>query len=688
MQRTISMLLLYVLILASSCDEKGGTNQSYISQEKKINKKVSLLLKNTVEVSRDSLKINANQTTRDSAKNELYFKISYDYYKKGDSLEFRYWNRLSNQLSIQMQDTLKIAESYWDLGNFFYQENISDSSYYFYHNAYKLYESIDENTLSGRMLLNMAIIQKNIKDFTGSEIATIEAISLLKPQNKKMQLFSAYNNLGIIYNELKEYGKALSYHKKASHYGKSSENLKLANQNNIGVVYQNLKFYKSAIKNFQKALSVDSLYTKDPTFYAMLLDNLAFSKLKKNDTLGIEDTFLAALRIRDSLNDEAGIVINKLHLAELYIYKKDSFKALQYAKEAKNLAKKTHNFRDHLASLLLLSKIDAPNGVAHMANYVTINDILINQERATRNKFTRIRFETDEFVEENEILYEQQSAIVAISAIFLLLGFLGYVIREQRSRNKEILLKQEQQNANEKIYELLLKQQSVKEESRQKERKRIARELHDGIIGRLFGTRMGLGFLNIQGKKEVVEKHKSFIGELQKIEKEVRDISHDLEKASLSSNLDFILLVRNYLTEIGELGGFETLVDWEKDIVWESIENKTLINLYRLMQEALQNIVKYSRATRIKIDFSHKDSDLTMQINDNGIGFEPTQQTKGIGLKNMEARISELGGRFFIESSPILGTNLIFVVTLKETESEEKYISGSKNLTDPLNVPE
>lgn len=671
---------MFAVILFPSCDKKGDRQTFHNFQQQKINERINAILKDTVKVSRNSLEKIVNKSTTDSSKNALYFKISYSFYRKGDSSTFRYWNELSNDFSIQLNDTLRIAESYWDLGNFFYNESVHDSSFYFYNKAHRLYEISDKPIMSGRMLLNMAIIQKNIKDYTGSEVSTIQAISLLKAQNKNYQLFSAYNNLGIIYGELKEYDKALTYHKKASSYAKSSESLKSANLNNIGMIHHNAQSFDDAIKYFYQALAVDSLYSKDPTFYAMLLDNIAFSKLKRRDTTDIESTFFKALKIRDSLNDGLGKVINKIHLAEFYIYKQDIVKAVKYATEAREFAEKNNSFRDLLTSLLLLSKIDAPNAATYMADYVAINDSLIQQERATRNKFFRIRFETDEFIAENEMLYERQGVILAGSATLVFLVFLGYIIRDQRSKNKALLLKQEQQGANEKIYELMLNQHSIKEESRQKERKRISRELHDGIIGRLFGTRMGLGFLNIQGEKEVVEKHKTFMRELQKIEKDVRDISHDLENEIICPHLSFITIIENYLSDKEELGGFETRVVWEKDIAWESIENKILITLYRLMQEALQNILKYARATMVKIDFTRKDSYLTMQINDNGVGFDPAQQTKGIGLKNMETRIVELQGEFFIESSRSLGTRLTFVIPLDEPKSMEKYSDRSKYL--------
>ena len=92
---------------------------------------------------------------------------------------------------------------------------MKDSAYFSYYKAQKIYELIKNNFYSGRLLLNMAIIQTDLKDYTGSEITTFKAIALLKPLNKYDQLYRCYNNLGIIFNELEDFDQALIYHDEA-----------------------------------------------------------------------------------------------------------------------------------------------------------------------------------------------------------------------------------------------------------------------------------------------------------------------------------------------------------------------------------------------------------------------------------------------------------------------------------------
>ena len=112
---------------------------------------------------------------------------------------------------------------------------------------------------------------------------------------------------------------------------------------------------------------------------------------------------------------------------------------------------------------------------------------------------------------------------------------LVYFLKVQRSKNEKLLLEAEQQKANEQVYLLTLKQQATLEEEKVQERNRISQELHDGILGRLFGTRMGLGFLDLQGDEKLQQQHQDFLNELQDIEKEIRDVSHKLNENFNSS---------------------------------------------------------------------------------------------------------------------------------------------------------
>ncbi|MDO9593712.1 MAG: ATP-binding protein, partial [Lutibacter sp.] len=219
----------------------------------------------------------------------------------------------------------------------------------------------------------------------------------------------------------------------------------------------------------------------------------------------------------------------------------------------------------------------------------------------------------------------------------------------------------------------MLKQQSSLEEGRLKERQRISEDLHDGVLGKIFGTRLALGFLNIKGDNETVAKHKLYVDELQNIEKEIRTISHELKNEILSSQTDFIKIVENLLETQSKISNFKYKIINNK-AAWDSIGNKIKINFYRIIQEAIQNINKYSKAKNVKIAFDLIDGSVYLYIIDDGVGFNANSKSAaGIGLKNMRSRVSKLNGNFNIKSVKDKGTTISIFVPI-EPDNYEKSI--------------
>ncbi len=291
------------------------------------------------------------------------------------------------------------------------------------------------------MLLNMAVEQINIKDYMGSEIHTVKAIVLLESLKKYQQLYSCYNNLGIIYDELEDYDRAFQYFNQSLIYLKKTDRRNILEPialNNIGVAYKNQGKYKKAIEKYKEAQRKNDAYAKDPQFKAVIIDNIAYAKFKMHDTTELPGMFYEALEIRDSLNITSGIVINKLHLAEYYAAYKDTVNALQNANEALELAASSHNFEGLLASLFLLSELEKPEkGIAYLYDYIKVSDSLHMAERNLREKFTRIRFETDELIIKNEQIEqisELQKWIIGICLFLILISGVAilYYYRKQR----------------------------------------------------------------------------------------------------------------------------------------------------------------------------------------------------------------------------------------------------------------
>lgn len=605
----------------------------------------------------------------DTLRKEYSFRIADYFYNHYDSLHFRQWNEKSLRLSLKMEDEFGVAESYRMLGNFMYRNNISDSSYYYYNRSLKIYENLNDDINSGKVLINMATIQRNSKDFVGSEVATMKAIRRLKPLEQDKLLYYAYNNLGIIYNELEEYSEGLKYHQQALNYEAKIQNgiLKASTFNNIGVIFEHQEAYSLAIANYKKALEVDNLFSKNPRLYAMLIDNLAYAKFKMDSTAKVQEMFYEALAIRDSITHEAGIVMSKIHLGEFHSKKGDTLRALNYLHEAHVLAKESNNYQDLLKSLLLLSEIDSRNSEKFLKDYITITENLNKEERVVRNKFARIRFETDEFIAENRYLNQQRKWIIggAGGAIFMVL--LIFIIWRQKSRNKKLELEKAQQKANEEIYNLLLAQQNKLEEGRHQEKERISKELHDGVLGKLFGTRLMLESLFGKSDLTSLENKKKYLNDLRLIEEEVRTISHELNAELFSPKQSFRDVLKEYLAAQKEIGRFELLFVNDEQIAWDELSSDIKINVFRIIQEAVTNINKHANANFVTITCNKYNRWLEVVICDDGEGFELNDKRKGIGLRNMESRITGLNGHFRISSGED-GTQIELEIPIKHYE--------------------
>ncbi len=190
----------------------------------------------------ESAKRLAGKAKNDTLENQAYRYIALNHFKLKNYNLFKKASQEYLSHSLKIKDSTSIAKANVYIGEFYYEASESDSAYFYYYNAEKVYRSIRDTLELGKTLLKIAIVQKNEKDFIGSEVSTIEAISILEPLKSNDFLASLYNNLGIIYNELGDYDEAINYHKKALEIKKKFKNRNLESENNsinnIAVVYK------------------------------------------------------------------------------------------------------------------------------------------------------------------------------------------------------------------------------------------------------------------------------------------------------------------------------------------------------------------------------------------------------------------------------------------------------------------
>ena len=605
--------------------------------------------------------VSSQTLSNDSLKTRFLSEISLGYLLLKDSINFRRANRNALRLALRSSDSINLAANHWDLASFFKTHAIEDSAYYHYSKAQKIYSALNNQFNSGRMLYNMALVQSDIKDYTGSEISTIKAIELLKPFNKYEQLYNCYNNLGVLSNALEEYDRALTYHQEALIYLKkiNEENdLEQVTENNIGVVYEGLGQHKLAIVQFRKILRSKDLRETNAKFYAKVLDNLAYNRYKLGDTVQVETQLKTALRIRDSINDLPGLAVSHYNLAEYFLFQKDTVTAIQHAQEAKRFSEESSNNKRLLKTLELLPRVDPKNAVVYTQEYMSLNDSLLREERQIRNKFERIRFETDEVIEKNQLLARQKQLLLGIALGIFLLGAAILVIISQRIKNQRLKFKQQQQETDREIFNLMLAQSGKLEEGKQLEQKRVSQELHDGILGQMLGIRLVLSGLNNKTDEKAIVQRRELIKKLQDVEEEVRTISHELNDASYEKIHNFIHSIQDLITSFEDSTGIKCHFDYDSLTDWDQLNGELKINIYRIVQESLQNGVKHAQCKNLSINFCKSDGNLQITIEDDGKGFDVKKGKSGIGLKNIDSRTKKMGGNWNIKSKIGIGTKI------------------------------
>ena len=517
----------------------------------------------------------------------------------------------------------------------------------------------------------IAVIQCNEKDYTGSEVTSIEAISLfetLESSNNVNKYKSfVYNNLGIVFNELGQYEESIDYYNQAL---KLKENLRGdfkrsigLSKNNVAFVYKNYGKYEEAINVYKEILANEELINDYPRIHVLALGNYANTLYLSEKYDELPGLYLKALKISDSINDSYNSIIIHQHLAEFYNNKKNKDSAKYFAYKAKDISEEYNN-DDLLKSLLLLSKIEeGEKSAEHLKAYVKLSDSLQKNERAIRNKFARIRFETSKIEQENVRISKERLWLLIISMVVILASFLLYLVISQRIKNKELQFIQKQQETNEEIYNLMLSQNESVEEARDLEKKRISQELHDGVLGRLFGTRLSLDSLNMSNSEEAIKTREQYIDELKAIEEDIRKVSHELN-ADFVSGSGFIDIIKTLVETQTLAYNLNYQLDHVDDIIWDSVTNKKKIHIYRIIQETLHNIYKHANATKVNISFKLKNNVICLIIEDDGSGFDVNKAKSGIGLKNMNSRIKEISGTIQITSEKEVGTKVTIEVPI------------------------
>lgn len=266
-------------------------------------------------------------------------------------------------------------------------------------------------------------------------------------------------------------------------------------------------------------------------------------------------------------------------------------------------------------------------------------------------------------------LNDETTAINAVK-----LGAQDYLVKDKVESDllvRSIKYAIERKRAEEEHQKLL--QQRVRAlsviEAQENERRRISRELHDGLGQLLSAAKLNLGMIDLP--ESVDDKSREILKQIDTIISkaivEARRIAHDLRPTTLD-DFGLVPALRILCQEFSKITGIK--VKFQVSPTLERIDPKMEIAIYRIIQESFNNISKYAEATEVSLDLFRTDDRVFVKVKDNGKGFDPfaMQRTRkaggGFGLINMKERAELVGGKVEIDSQPGGGTEVSLEINL------------------------
>ena len=576
--------------------------------------------------------------------------------------------------SIQIGRNDYISNSYNALGVIKSLKNEYDSVLFFLDTSYQLKKQIPDFNVSSlsKSLNNLAATAIRFNKYEQGLAYYYEALELAQKSNNPLSIGMIYNNLGTTHLDLEDIPLSRSYFRKAVAQAKQASNYNLEGDalHNLGGSYKEttvdsaLYYYSKAIKLYQKIGRNDRIGLSTMAIGDVLTKN--------SDLDEALNYYLKALKIFTTINDKKRIIDSKNRLAKVHYELGDYKFAITFIDEVVTYYDDQNDLKSATKAYRLKSKIleglgKNKNSIKALQHHIILKDSLNksinNKEVAT----LKTKFETE--IKESEISRQQliinqqnnqkRDILIGSTLLALLLLSIIWNINQKAKRNKSLSqhrLQLQSQRITKLEQEKKLLSMNALIAGQEAERTRIAKDLHDGLGGLLSTVKAH--FSSIQSEIQKVEKLNVYNRANEMMDQacdEVRRISHNLMPGAL--------MLEGLKTAVVHLGeemqsAHPFVVNVELEGFNNRMDENTEVFLYRIIQEALNNIIKHANAKNVLVQITETSNEYHLIIEDDGNGFDPLIIKSGLGLKSIQSRVDFLNGVLDIDTKETIGTTL------------------------------
>ncbi len=550
-----------------------------------------------------------------------------------------------------------------------------DSSYVFYKRAIYYAKKCNAYATEGSALNNIGLLDWNNGNFYQALLNYNKALLLFEKVENLQYQANALSNIGLIYDEINDLKKAESYLNKSFAIRK-----KISDEYGLSVCYVNLakifekqKKYNLAIINYQNAINI-KLKLNDLMGIALAQNNLSTSYL----FLGKYKKAIEVLKNAEKIcleNEAESNILENIYMAfvAVYIAKNELVLAKKYNQKLFDINKKTSDIERLNAYYQAETKIAVLEKNFQKAYlFDKRSDSLTNIIEGVELKKAINLFETKYQTEKkekqliiaknllfkNEIESKRKNIIILIISVITLFAIaFGYLFyRQQKLKNSQ----QEQEFKLKSAISAIESQNKLQEQ-----RLEISRDLHDNI-----GSQLTFIISSIDNVKYAFDiTNPKLDNKLSNISNFAKDTILELRDTIWAMNMsefgfeDLRGRIYNFIEKaqsVKEDIDFKfTIDDNLKPVKFTSIVG---ISIYRTIQEAINNAIKYANATQITVAISLQNGKTNIVIKDNGEGFDVENIVAGNGLNNMNKRMDEIDAKFSIVSSKSSGTMVTLII--------------------------
>lgn len=473
--------------------------------------------------------------------------------------------------------------------------------------------------------------------------------------------------LGSAYSDVEKLDIGIGYYNQAL---KLSQRIKNERQEalslfGLGSAYQSLDQYDSAFSYYQKSIGY-FIKEQDSLIVSYLFSNLSLLSYDFGDLSESKRYSDEALAIQLAINDKFGSGASYSNLGLIAREQGRLPDAIEFYSSSMNEYAQAEYLKGYSETLRWLGityhKMELFDSASqYFYKYDSIGHDLFHTDYQDKILELETKFQTAEVERDNALkqaeIEEKKSQLLILylfSFLLILASIATYLFFNQRRKRLRV--------AADKQIKDILQTQEIKAtyallEGQDKERKRIAAELHDNLGSILVTLNMYADTLQEKPQAEVPLLAKKISEVAQLANDETRKISHSLDSGVLKH---FGLEVA--IRQLTEAVSMVRKIQFDLTLYVEKISSDTGLEIYRIVQELVNNTLKHAQCTKVHIELSQVNDSLSLIYEDNGVGFNRSGVVDGMGLNNIQNRADKLNGDLTIDST--LGRGSTFIIEI------------------------